>query len=174
MVSRPERRPPGRALPVFQWDTLAEARSVATAHPDGLVDLTVGTPVDPVPVASYLLSDVPGTEVALDDLLRFFDNPARAFLRARLGLVLPEVPERRDTGIPIELGPLERWGVGERMLQAVLAGRPGDVTEQAELWRGGLPPDALGTVAMASIKDEVLAVSLDTDASANEPLIEKA
>lgn len=48
MVARPERRPPVRALPVFPWDTLAEARSRAAAHPDGLVDLTVGTPVDPV------------------------------------------------------------------------------------------------------------------------------
>lgn len=48
MVSRPERRPPGRALPVFPWDTLAGARSQASAHPGGLVDLTVGTPVDPV------------------------------------------------------------------------------------------------------------------------------
>lgn len=48
MASRPERRPPGRALPVFPWDTLAEARARAAAHADGLVDLTVGTPVDPV------------------------------------------------------------------------------------------------------------------------------
>lgn len=48
MVSRPERRPPGRALPVFPWDTLTEVRARAAAHPGGLVDLTVGTPVDPV------------------------------------------------------------------------------------------------------------------------------
>ena len=36
-------------LPVFPWDTLANARQLATAHPDGLVDLSVGTPVDPTP-----------------------------------------------------------------------------------------------------------------------------
>ncbi len=36
------------SLPVFPWDTLAEAKAVATAHPDGIVDLSVGTPVDPV------------------------------------------------------------------------------------------------------------------------------
>lgn len=48
MASRPERHPPGRALPVFPWDTLVEARTRAQAHPGGLVDLTVGTPVDPV------------------------------------------------------------------------------------------------------------------------------
>jgi succinyldiaminopimelate transaminase len=33
---------------VFPWDTLADASAVARAHPDGIVDLSVGTPVDPV------------------------------------------------------------------------------------------------------------------------------
>jgi succinyldiaminopimelate transaminase len=39
----------GRRLPDFPWDSLAEATGRAKAHPDGLVDLSVGTPVDPVP-----------------------------------------------------------------------------------------------------------------------------
>ena len=38
-----------RALPDFPWDSLGAAREKAAAHPDGLVDLSVGTPVDPVP-----------------------------------------------------------------------------------------------------------------------------
>ncbi len=36
-------------LPVFPWDTLAKAKATATAHPGGIVDLSVGTPVDPAP-----------------------------------------------------------------------------------------------------------------------------
>ncbi len=36
------------SLPVFPWDTLAEAKTLAGTHPDGIVDLSVGTPVDPV------------------------------------------------------------------------------------------------------------------------------
>ncbi|WP_073697689.1 succinyldiaminopimelate transaminase [Mycobacterium sp. ST-F2] len=36
------------ALPVFPWDTLADAAATARAHPDGIVDLSVGTPVDDV------------------------------------------------------------------------------------------------------------------------------
>ncbi|GFG67264.1 aminotransferase [Mycobacterium kubicae] len=36
------------SLPVFPWDTLADAKAVAGAHPDGIVDLSVGTPADPV------------------------------------------------------------------------------------------------------------------------------
>lgn len=40
---------PRRALPDFPWDLLAPAKARAAAHPDGLVDLSVGAPVDPVP-----------------------------------------------------------------------------------------------------------------------------
>jgi succinyldiaminopimelate transaminase len=36
-------------LPAFPWDSLAPAAALARAHPGGIVDLSVGTPVDPVP-----------------------------------------------------------------------------------------------------------------------------
>ncbi|MFJ4522186.1 bifunctional succinyldiaminopimelate transaminase/glutamate-prephenate aminotransferase [Streptomyces sp. NPDC088810] len=36
-------------LPTFPWDKLAPYKKTAEAHPDGIVDLSVGTPVDPVP-----------------------------------------------------------------------------------------------------------------------------
>ena len=52
------------ALPDFPWDTLAGARQRAVDHPDGVVDLSVGTPVDPTPdLAREALigaSDAPG------------------------------------------------------------------------------------------------------------------
>jgi succinyldiaminopimelate transaminase len=38
-----------RALPGVPWDSLAEAKARAQEHPDGVVDLSIGTPVDPVP-----------------------------------------------------------------------------------------------------------------------------
>lgn len=37
------------ALPDFPWDTLTPFAERARAHPDGIVDLSVGTPVDPTP-----------------------------------------------------------------------------------------------------------------------------
>ncbi|MDR3069677.1 MAG: succinyldiaminopimelate transaminase [Propionibacteriaceae bacterium] len=37
------------ALPAFPWDSLAPAKAKAAAHPGGLIDLSVGTPVDPTP-----------------------------------------------------------------------------------------------------------------------------
>lgn len=44
----PDRRRLSAFLPEFPWDTLAEATALARSHPDGIVDLSVGTPVDPV------------------------------------------------------------------------------------------------------------------------------
>jgi succinyldiaminopimelate transaminase len=53
------------SLPDFPWDSLAEDKALAAAHPGGIVDLSVGTPVDPVPavVRAALAgpaADVPG------------------------------------------------------------------------------------------------------------------
>jgi succinyldiaminopimelate transaminase len=36
-------------LPAFTWDRIAPLREKANLHPNGLVDLSMGTPVDPVP-----------------------------------------------------------------------------------------------------------------------------
>jgi succinyldiaminopimelate transaminase len=52
-------------LPEFPWDSLADDTKLAKAHPGGIVDLSVGTPVDPVPdvVRAALTgpaADVPG------------------------------------------------------------------------------------------------------------------
>ena len=56
--------PVDRHLPDFPWDTLAQAKAVANSHPDGIVDLSVGTPVDPTPQvvrdALIAAADAPG------------------------------------------------------------------------------------------------------------------
>ncbi|MFD0821638.1 succinyldiaminopimelate transaminase [Micromonospora zhanjiangensis] len=36
-------------LPEFTWDALESSRALAADHPDGLINLSMGTPVDPVP-----------------------------------------------------------------------------------------------------------------------------
>jgi len=51
-------------LPDFPWDTLAAAAARARSHPGGIVDLSVGTPVDPTPQvvqdALRAAADAPG------------------------------------------------------------------------------------------------------------------
>lgn len=64
--TRSDARPPAEhfALPDFPWDTLAPYKARAATHPGGLVDLSVGTPVDPTPLvvrqALIAAADAPG------------------------------------------------------------------------------------------------------------------
>jgi succinyldiaminopimelate transaminase len=55
---------PRSSLPDFPWDRLAPAAERARRHPDGIVDLSVGTPVDPTPAfvrdALAEAADAPG------------------------------------------------------------------------------------------------------------------
>ncbi|WP_237189583.1 succinyldiaminopimelate transaminase [Rothia nasimurium] len=39
----------GLNLPDYPWDTMAPYRAIAEQHPDGVVNLSIGTPVDPTP-----------------------------------------------------------------------------------------------------------------------------
>jgi succinyldiaminopimelate transaminase len=68
-TSRAAGPPPGPAggqirLPDFPWDALAPYAALAAGHPGGLVDLSVGTPVDPTPelarAALAAAADAPG------------------------------------------------------------------------------------------------------------------
>lgn len=52
------------SLPDFPWDTLSPFKARAAEHPDGIIDLSVGTPVDPTPAvvrrALTEAADAPG------------------------------------------------------------------------------------------------------------------
>lgn len=80
------------ALPDFPWDSLAAHIQVARTHVDGVVDLSIGTPVDPTPeVVQQALADAadaPGypTTAGSPELI----EAIRAWLVRRVGSV-PEV-----------------------------------------------------------------------------------
>lgn len=63
-----DRRVSGR-FPDFPWDTIAAAKRRAADHPDGIVDLSIGTPVDPTPAvareALVAAADAPGYPTVL-------------------------------------------------------------------------------------------------------------
>ncbi|MBN9644840.1 succinyldiaminopimelate transaminase [Corynebacterium mendelii] len=60
-MSHPPRTPAGANLPDFPWDTIAEAKKTAAAHPDGLINLSVGTPVDEVsPIIQLAVAEAAG------------------------------------------------------------------------------------------------------------------
>lgn len=56
--------PVSARLPDFTWDALEKARALAAGHPDGMINLSMGTPVDSVPAvvrdALAEASDAPG------------------------------------------------------------------------------------------------------------------
>ena len=74
-------------FPDFPWDTLAAAKATASAHPDGIVDLSIGTPVDDAPAVAQqallsaanapgyptVLGPEPMRQAAVDWLARRFD-----------------------------------------------------------------------------------------------------
>jgi succinyldiaminopimelate transaminase len=76
-------------LPDFPWDLLVPYGDRAREHPDGIVDLSVGTPVDPTPevvqTALRAASDAPGypKAVGTPELRR----AAAGWLRRRFGTV---------------------------------------------------------------------------------------
>ena len=56
-------------LPEFPWDALVPAKQRAASHPEGIVDLSVGTPVDPTPASAQqalaAATDSPGYPTTL-------------------------------------------------------------------------------------------------------------
>ena len=100
--------------------------------------------------------------IELDKLLRFVEHPVRAFLRDRLGISVSEFFDEVQDELPVELDALARWGVGQRLLDGVLAGAELDACQQAEIARGTLPPGHLGLPVL----DEIGAVVAQLAAAA--------
>ncbi len=98
------------------------------------------------------------TVLDLDDLVRFAQHPVRAFLRQRLGISLADFSEEVEDELPVELDGLEKWKVGQRMLEARLDGVERRTACLAEIARGTLPPGVLGRPVIDDIDPLVDAI----------------
>ena len=96
------------------------------------------------PFLAGALAPLDAPFVEIDDVVRFVQHPVRAFLRRRLGISLRDFTEEVQDGLRIELDGLRRWSVGQRMLEARLAGVARRTAVLAEIARGALPPGVLG------------------------------
>jgi succinyldiaminopimelate transaminase len=114
-------------LPDFPWDTLAEATATARAHPRGIVDLSVGTPVDPTPeVVRRALADAAdaagyptthGTPELREAVVRWFAR-SRAVPGLDPAAVLPTVGSKEIVALlPALLG----LGAGDVVLHPAVA-----------------------------------------------------
>ena len=60
-------------------------------------------------------------DVGLADLIAFYDNPARGFLRDRLQVGVSHDVDEVSDRLPVDLDALEKWAVGDRALRARIA-----------------------------------------------------
>jgi exodeoxyribonuclease V gamma subunit len=131
----------------FSFDLLALAGARAAAQPR--------VPVPPLLAAPLPDPQAADREVALEDLVRFVQHPAKAFLRQRLGVTMSARDEDPDDALPVELGGLAKWAIGDRLLRQRLAGTPPQACIRLEQLRGELPFGPLGNAVLGEVGGQV-------------------
>ena len=112
----------------------------------------------PAPLLGDPLPDAEHGVLELADLVAFVQRPARAFLRQRLGISITGTDDEVLDALPVELDALGRWGVGERLLEQLLAGVEPRAALLAEIGRGTLPPGELGRAVIQDVWPKVMAI----------------
>jgi exodeoxyribonuclease V gamma subunit len=121
------------------------------------------------PPAPFLAGPLPAHDAAvveLDDLVRFVAHPTRAFLRQRLQVTVGDFSDELSDVLPVELDPLEQWAVGQRLLDALLAGTPIADAIAVEIARGALPPGRLALPLLARVRPVVEQIAAEAQACA--------
>ncbi len=96
-----------------------------------------------------------GEHVDLDSLVRFLEHPVKGFLKERLGISVLDDEDEPSDALPVAPDALEKWAVGNRLLEAGLAGIPAERAVRAEWLRGQLPPGRLGKSVVDAVVAEV-------------------
>ncbi len=135
---------------------------------EGARALTLGRS-EPGPFLAGPLPPDDAAVIEVEDLVRFAQHPVRAFLRRRLNIRVTDRSEELSDNLSVELDGLGKWGVGQRLLDARLAGVDGRTAILAEIARGTLPPGVLGQPVI----DEVFPIA-DAIAAAAAALTQHA
>ncbi|WP_234983353.1 succinyldiaminopimelate transaminase [Demequina sp. NBRC 110053] len=140
-------------MPDFPWDSLAPYRALAAEHPGGVVDLSVGTPVDPTPAliqdALRAAADAPGyptthgTPALREAVVGWFER-TRSVTGLGADAVLPTVGSKELVAfLPALLGLGERDTVVHPAVAyptyavgATLAGASALATDDVATWEG--------------------------------------
>ncbi|HEU4361303.1 MAG TPA: exodeoxyribonuclease V subunit gamma [Mycobacterium sp.] len=138
---------PGRLIPgvPFTFDPTVPlaARTAAGIRCDAVRFIT-----NPLPAP-------PAGDVTLVDLLKFFKDPVKGFFTA-LNYTLPWEVDKVEDGMPVGIGGLAEWAVGNRMLDDMLLGADPAKAIAAEWRRGSLPPGQLGWRTAKQIRDRAI------------------
>ena len=109
--------------------------------------------------APFPANDEPVIE--LSELHAFLKEPVPYFVRRRLGLRLPSRAEAPDPHLPLALAPLDKWSLGNRLLEWVLDGGSVEQWQLVEVRRGTLGPGVLGQATLAEVTGSVARVGAD-------------
>jgi len=147
-----------------------DPRNFATGRPWSFEPVTLegaralsGPRAERGPFLAGPLPPVEESVVEVEDLVRFVQHPVRAFLRQRLGIGVGDFSNEVQDHLPAELDGLEKWGVGQRLLEARLAGVEGRAAILAEIARGTLPPAVLGQPVIDEVFPVVAAIVAAVD-----------
>ncbi len=143
----------------FSFDVSAKRGADAAAAPTRA----------PAGLLAASLAPLPVCDLALADLQAFVSGPARAFLRQRLDVSLPQEADEPTDAIPLDLDALQRWEIGDRMVRRLLDGIPAQAVCDAELRRGDLPPGTLGDQLFMDIGHRAMALVGATTALRQDP-----
>ncbi|HEV2752566.1 MAG TPA: hypothetical protein VGV36_01885, partial [Solirubrobacteraceae bacterium] len=113
----------------------------------------------PAPFLAEPLPAHPAPVVELERLAAFAGRPVRAFLRQRLGISVAGGDDEIDDALPIELDGLQKWAVGQRLLDEVLRGTDLEEAIAAERVRGSLPPGTLADGVIGEVRPVVETLS---------------
>lgn len=148
MTPAGSRSPVSTRLPDFPWDKLTDHAATARSHPDGIVDLSVGTPVDPTP------------EVVQDALRAAADSPGYP---TTIGL-----PETRQAAIDWLARRHGVTGLGLDAVLPVIGSK--ELIGSLALHLGVGPGDLIGYPALAYPTYEVGAALAGAEAMATDSL----
>ncbi|WP_229051670.1 succinyldiaminopimelate transaminase [Aeromicrobium sp. Leaf350] len=114
-------------FPEFPWDTLAGAKARAAEHPGGIVDLSIGTPVDPVPdvareallaaVDAHGYPTVAGPDQVRDTIARWVTRATGAPQLTRDQVLMSIGSKELIANLPTQLG----LGAGDLVVYPELA-----------------------------------------------------
>jgi exodeoxyribonuclease V gamma subunit len=99
--------------------------------------------------------DPTATPFALSDLVQAIAHPARWTFRARLGFDLARIESHRQSLEPVELSPLGRWALRDRLLAWRLAGLSPEACLQSLVATGDLPLGAAGALEFDALMRDV-------------------
>ena len=109
-------------------------------------------PQPPRPFLTQPLTAPTDDVIDLDDLIAFLEHPVRYFCRQQLDVRFTGDQDPISDRIPSALDGLEKWKIGEALLDAWRRGRDLEQTERLLAARGQLPPGDVGTDDLEDVK----------------------